>query len=136
MKRRSLLPVLGVFGILVLSFPSSQSARAQAGVENTRREGVETIPAVPLRADVTFLASPPLEGRRALERGSEVAIQYLLAEFAKIGLKPAGGASFVQEVPLVDYAPDPKETRLTVRRGGAEHSYGFATDVVVFFPQN
>jgi hypothetical protein len=44
-----------------------------------------------VRADVFFLASPALEGRQSGARGSEVAIEWVAAEFAKAGLKPRAG---------------------------------------------
>ena len=51
--------------------------------------GYDSIQLSHLQADLTFLSSDALEGRRSLERGSEVAIQWIASEFAKAGLKPA-----------------------------------------------
>src|SRR5262249_28321304 len=48
----------------------------------------QSISADRMRADLQFLASDALEGRLSLRRGSEVAIQWIAAEFAKAGLKP------------------------------------------------
>ena len=42
-----------------------------------------------LRADLTFLTAEPLKGRLSLERGSDVAAHWIVAEFVKAGLKPA-----------------------------------------------
>src|SRR5437870_11349637 len=56
--------------------------------------GLDAIDGVRLKADLTFLASDALEGRRSLERGSEVAIQWIASEFAKAGLKPLVGDSY------------------------------------------
>ncbi len=50
----------------------------------------------------------------SLERGSEVAIQWIAAEFAKAGLKPAYGDSFLQPVPLVEYKMDRENTFLKI----------------------
>lgn len=72
-----------------------------------------------MRADIAFLSSAPLEGRRSLERGAEVAVQFVAAEFAKAGLKPAAGDSFIQEVPLIEYRLKPDGRRLSVRIGGS-----------------
>src|SRR5579862_9620789 len=74
--------------------------------------GFNSIRAADLRADLTFLSSDALEGRMSLERGSEVAIQWIAAEFAKSGLKPAFGDSFLQPVPLVEYKMDREQTFL------------------------
>jgi hypothetical protein len=42
--------------------------------------GLDDIQASKLRADVTFLASDALEGRLSLQRGSEIAIQWIASE--------------------------------------------------------
>lgn len=43
-----------------------------------------------IRADMEFLASDDLEGREAGTPGFDIAADYVAAEFAEIGLKPAG----------------------------------------------
>ena len=80
--------------------------------------GYDSIHASDLRADLTFLASDSLEGRMSLERGSEVAIQWIAAEFAKAGLKPMVGDSYLQPVPLVEYRGDRAESSLTLKIAG------------------
>jgi len=85
--------------------------------------GYRTLQPATLKADLTFLSSDALEGRRSLERGSEVAIQWIASEFAKAGLKPAAGNSFLQPVPLFEYAMDREHTTLTLRRGGAAETF-------------
>jgi hypothetical protein len=86
-----------------------------------------------LRADLTFLSSDALEGRRSLQRGSEVAIQWIASEFAKAGLKPAAGDSFLQTVPLIEFQPDRELTSLVVRRGGQSETWR-APDAAASFP--
>ena len=70
-----------------------------------------------LKADLTFLSSDALEGRRSLERGSEVAIQWIASEFAKAGLKPLVGESYLQPVPIIEFTADRALTSLVVRHG-------------------
>src|SRR3954454_10537761 len=94
--------------------------------------GYDTIQTAPLRADLTFLSSDALEGRRSLERGSEVAIQWIASEFAKAGLKPAAGTSYLQPVPLIEYSPDRDATTLTVNHGGKTETFR-APDVNLTF---
>jgi len=48
-----------------------------------------------LRVDLAFLSSEALEGRRSLGPGSDAAIQFIVAEFTRAGLKPANGASYL-----------------------------------------
>jgi hypothetical protein len=81
-----------------------------------------------LRADLTFLASDALEGRLSLERGSEAAIQFLVAEFAKAGLKPVNGESYLQPVPLVEYRVDRSETTFAYWRASEHHTVKYGGD--------
>jgi hypothetical protein len=97
--------------------------------------GLDDIQAAKLRADLTFLSSDALEGRMSLERGSEVAIQWIASEFAKAGLKPAAGDSFLQPVPLVEYKMDRENTALRIRLGGAEQTY-YAPDATGNYPND
>ena len=80
--------------------------------------GFDSIKASDLRADLTFLASDALEGRMSLERGSEVAIQWIAAEFAKAGLKPIADGSYLQPVPLVEYRADRQLSSLVLKANG------------------
>lgn len=52
------------------------------------------------RADVETLASDAYEGREAGTPGYDLAVEYVAASFKKIGLKPAGDAGYLQQVPL------------------------------------
>ena len=70
-----------------------------------------------LKADLTFLLSDPLEGRRSLQPGSEIAIQWIASEFAKAGLKPLVGDSYLQPVPIIEYTADRELTSLVLHRG-------------------
>ena len=97
--------------------------------------GFDDITAAKLRADLTFLSSDAMEGRMSLERGNEAAIQWIVSEFTKAGLKPAVGDSFLQPVPLIDYKMDREQTRLTVRSRGTSKDFrnpdltgGYAND--------
>ncbi len=97
--------------LLALSLPAlAQTAQNRARLA----AGLDDIQAAKLRADLTFLASDALEGRMSLERGSEVAIQWIAGEFSKAGLKPACGDSFLQPVPLVEYKMDRDNTFLKI----------------------
>src|SRR5437764_4876576 len=115
-----------------------------AGAQQTKSriaEGFDSIQAGRLKADLTFLSSDALEGRRSLERGSEVAIQWIAAEFAKAGLKPAAGDSYLQPVPLIEFTADRAGSFAVVHRGGqsetlrgGEVSGAFSNEVNVSGP--
>jgi hypothetical protein len=106
---------LHVLFLGALTAAAQPSARTQTGYD--------AIQAARLKADLTFLSSDPLDGRRSLDRGSEIAIQWIASEFAKAGLKPANGDSFLQPVPLFEYAMDRKLTTLTLHRGSATETF-------------
>ena len=62
--------------------------------------GTTQITANALRADVAFLASDLLEGRATPSRGLDIAAEYIVSAFRRMGLEPVTGDSFYQEVPL------------------------------------
>jgi len=89
-----------------------------------------------LKADLTFLSSDPLEGRMSLQRGSEVAAQWVASEFAKAGLKPASGDSFLQPIELIEYRLDPNRTALTLRKAGVTTTLKYFDDFLGSFPDD
>jgi hypothetical protein len=99
------------------------------------RTGYDTIQAARLKADLTFLSSDALEGRRSLDRGSEVAIQWIASEFAKAGLKPLSGDSYLQPVPLIEFTPDRELTKLTIVRNGHDETFS-APNASANFPND
>src|SRR5258706_51784 len=69
----------------------------------------QTLSAERIRAHVKFLSSDLLEGRGVAVRGGDLAAEYIAAQFALAGAKPAGdGGTYFQKVPLVgiETAPD------------------------------
>jgi Zn-dependent M28 family amino/carboxypeptidase len=61
-----------------------------------------------IRAHVKFLASDLLEGRGVGTRGGQLTTEYLAAQFALVGAKPAGdNGTYFQSVPLVGVEPQP-----------------------------
>jgi Peptidase family M28/PA domain len=97
--------------------------------------GYDSIRAADLRADLTFLSSDAFEGRLSLDRGSEVAIQWIAAEFAKAGLKPLVGDSYLQPVPLIDFRPDRELTNLVLKHAGKQETYR-GPDATASFPND
>lgn len=83
-----------------------------------------------IRAHVKFLASDLLEGRSPGDRGGKLAEQYLAAQFALLGLKPAGDSgTYLQRVPLVGVTPQPA-SQLAVVRAGAPVRFAWLDDFV------
>ena len=96
-----------------------------AGVPERVVTGFNAIREQSLRADLTFLASDALEGRMSLERGNQVAIEWVAAEFAKAGLKPIADDTFRQAVPLIEFRSDRTESALGLTRKGQDKKWQF-----------
>jgi hypothetical protein len=105
---------------------AAQPADRLAGFRNISQER--------LRTDLKFLASPALEGRLSLHRGSEVAIEWAASEFAKTGLKPLHGDSFLQPVPLIEYRSDRAATGIQVEGKFYPAAVAFPQEITVAAP--
>jgi len=69
---------------LLIAFPGEPKITKEA------RPGYLSITANDLRAHLSFLASPELEGRETTYRGQKVAARYIASVFQKLNLKPLG----------------------------------------------
>lgn len=98
--------------VLAVLVAAQNHSRAYAEINETR-----------LRADLTFLTSPPLNGRLSLERGSDVAVHWIASEFAKAGLKAPFEGAYLQPVPLIEYRADRENSWVTIRVNGQEKKY-------------
>jgi len=88
-----------------------------------------------LRADLTFLTAEPLKGRLSLERGSDVAMHWIVSEFTKAGLQPVANGSYLQPVPLIEYKSDREKSGVSVTIGGATKVYR-SPEASASFPKN
>ena len=111
------------------------SLLAAAQTRDRIATGFDDIQAAKIRADLTFLASDAMEGRMSLDRGSEVAIQWIASEFAKAGLKPLAGNTYLQPVPLVEYKMDRAKTTLALRAAGSTKEFK-APDLIGKYPND
>ncbi|TMQ11283.1 MAG: M20/M25/M40 family metallo-hydrolase [Deltaproteobacteria bacterium] len=59
-----------------------------------------------IRADIRFLASDLLEGRRAGTHGYDVAAEYVAARLATLGIGPGGQGGYFQPLRLREVTPD------------------------------
>ena len=79
---------------------------AVAAMQSIRPDNIET--------HVRFLSHDLLEGRGTGQRGGDIAAEYIAAQFALDGLKPAGdNGSYLQKVPMVGITPG-ADTRFTL----------------------
>lgn len=121
-------PVLGL-AISIFAVSSVLAAEMRpAPIAPAQKPGFDRIRETDLRADLGFIASDALQGRMSLQPGDEASIQWIAAEFAKAGLKPAatdakGGATYLQSVPLIEYRPSAAANFITLQTGAATQSW-------------
>jgi Zn-dependent M28 family amino/carboxypeptidase len=89
---------LGVYALLSAASAAPEQAPA-LGLPAGVIASMEGIDAQRIRAHVRFLADDLLEGRGTGTRGGDIAANYIAAQFALYGLKPAGdGGGYLQKV--------------------------------------
>ncbi|UAL09612.1 M20/M25/M40 family metallo-hydrolase [Caulobacter segnis] len=99
--------------LLMVAHPVLAAAPAKpvAAVQKKAAPASDFVPsAETIKAHMTFLADDAMEGREAGTRGYDIAANYVAAQYALLGLKPAGdktaaGVSYLQRVPLIAYRP-------------------------------
>ncbi|MGI9189197.1 MAG: PA domain-containing protein, partial [Longimicrobiaceae bacterium] len=81
-----------------------------------------------IEAHLRFLSHPLLEGRAPGTRGGDLAVEYVRAQFQRIGLEPVAG-SYLQEVPMIGLDPAPQLAFAT--SGGEAISPEYRSDYVL-----
>jgi Zn-dependent M28 family amino/carboxypeptidase len=89
-------PLLILLGASCAGSPQPRSAGAAASPFDVAQ----------LRADIRFLASDLLEGRRAGTRGYDIAAEYVASRLAILGVGPGGEGGYFQPVRLREVTPD------------------------------
>jgi hypothetical protein len=85
-----------------------------------------------VRAHVAYLADDLLEGRGAGTRGHELAALYVAAQFARLGIEPAGdNGTYQQRFSMRESRLDLSSGQLTLRHGDSEVSLTAVNDMVV-----
>ena len=106
--------------------PTRQAAAPALPQHDFRPE----ITAEDFNAHVKALAADEFAGRGPGTVGEEKTVDYIKAQFARIGLQPGNGGDWFQTVPMVSTTADPNTVmQLTV--GGKAHELKFGTDMVV-----
>jgi Zn-dependent M28 family amino/carboxypeptidase len=86
-----------------------------------------------LATDLEILATDDMQGRAPCTAGGERAVRYLQSRMEEIGLEPAFGGSYLQEVPLVKILPDPSEpVVIKDRKGVLQYTNG--TEISLWSP--
>lgn len=102
--------------------------------EKRIESALETITADEMKEHISVIASDDFLGRFPATKGEEKTVNYLSEQFKKLGLKPANGDSYLQEVSLVKLTADiPMDLNIT---GGKENiSLAFSDDFIGGSPQ-
>ena len=80
---------------------------------------------------VEALADDTLEGRRAGSEGYRKAAAYVVAQFEKAGLKPAGSKGFLQSVAFSQRRIVEEQSRVALVRDGVEDVLQFGSDLTI-----
>jgi len=83
------------------------------------------------RAHIARLASDEFGGRKPGTESEKRTLDYLDAEFRKLGLKPANGASFLQEVPMVEITAG-SDAALRFTTAGVASDLKFRENMVIW----
>ena len=82
------------------------------------------------RAHVRTLASDEFAGRAPGSVGEEKTVEYLTAQFQRLGLKPGNGDSYLQTVDMVETTAD-EATTLELDVKGEPRSLAFGTEMMI-----
>ncbi|HEX9828727.1 MAG TPA: M28 family peptidase [Bacteroidota bacterium] len=112
--------------VLLVALPSDPKITKDA------RTGYDSITAADLKAHLTFLASPELEGRETTYRGQKIAAKYIASVFQKLGLQPVGdNGTYYQHFDLELTKPSDKSSITTTTQSGTKN-YQFKKDFLSF----
>lgn len=87
---------------LLLGFLATQLLSVSAQPERRSERLKTSVDETTFRKHVSVLASDEYGGRKPLTPYEQKTIDYIAGEFRNLGLKPANGNSYFQDVPLVD----------------------------------
>ncbi|MBB6274270.1 Zn-dependent M28 family amino/carboxypeptidase [Pedobacter cryoconitis] len=79
---------------------------------------------------IRVLASDEFQGRKPFTAGETKSINYLRAQFSRLGLKPGNGDSYFQEVPMVELKSVPESKMIFKGAAGGEVTANYLTDFV------
>jgi hypothetical protein len=119
-------------GVLLAAAAHGVAAGPEAFSDPAVEHAMSQIRPEGLRAHIRFLADDLLEGRGTGTRGYDLAAGYLAAQFAALGLEPAGAdGSYLQPVPLLQAQAVAGESAVHLLRNGQEEKLEPDKEVVV-----
>ena len=122
------MTLLRHFSVLLITITLWTAARAG---NDPADAAMATIRPQSIRANMGFLADDALEGRGTGSRGYLIAAKFMAAQFASLGLEPAGDAgTYFQDVPFRSMHPDQTHSTLTLIRNGKEEVLTYREDFI------
>ncbi|MGH7629222.1 MAG: M28 family peptidase [Gemmatimonadales bacterium] len=122
--RHTILSVVGTW-FLLTAHCSLLTAQQSAATRVARAADADVI-----RGHLIYLADDALEGRAPGTRGGDLAAKYIAAQFARLGLLPAGDDStYLHRVPITSLDPAPQASIVT---GGNEWRLDYKQDYVMW----
>jgi Zn-dependent M28 family amino/carboxypeptidase len=93
---------------------------------------LESITVSSIEHHIRVLADDSMMGRAPATRGEEMAVEYIISQFEKIGIQPGmpdGG--WIQNVPVMGQRTN-RNTTLQITRGGRQvHNFAFGNEMIV-----
>lgn len=84
-----------------------------------------------IEGHIRFLSDDLLEGRGLGQRGHEIAARYVAAQFAALGLQPAGSEGWFQRISFAERSFSSARETMVLARGGRTVEWLNAKDVVL-----
>jgi len=104
---------------------------AACGGSAAAREAPNPVSAKLYEQHIARLSADELEGRKPATEGEKKTLAYLTDAYRKAGLEPAGGSSYLQEVPLVEITTG-SDARVELEGKPGVPELGYARNMVVF----
>lgn len=105
-------------------------ALAQLKPNTLDQKALNSITEKSYKSAILKLSSDEFMGRKPFTKGDTLATNYIAAQFKALGLKPANGNSYFQEVPMVEITSTPN-TSLTLTSSQDQLTLQNLTDYVV-----
>jgi Zn-dependent M28 family amino/carboxypeptidase len=112
--------------LLFLSACKQNTKNTDSGADSL---AIKAISDSSLTQYLSVIAADSLQGRKPFTNGETKTINYLKAQFEKLGLQPGNGDSFFQEVPMVEIKSIP-EDKMVLKGKTSSLTLNYLTDFV------
>ncbi|MGJ3233243.1 MAG: M28 family peptidase [Oceanicaulis sp.] len=108
------LQLAAAASVLALAACTSTPTTAAPEAAAQQAAPAQSVRAGAIEAHIRFLADDLMEGRKAGERGYDLAANYVEAQYRLIGLQPGGLEGYRAQVPLQTVTADPEAARFEI----------------------